>query len=242
MNPVIGISANVSPAGDERRSISRDAELYYLQEQYLKFVSAGGGVPVLLPPIDDLERVSAMVGHLDGLIVSGGVDVDPSLYGQPNTHSKGCDLRRDRFEMELIRQARLQGRAVLCICRGIQVLNIAFGGSLYQDIPTCLEGALHHHRWEEGKETFHQTRPTRKSALTELFGEEAFNTNSSHHQSVQVVGEGLVVLAEAPDGVVEAIGCPGDRCTLGIQWHPERMLDDPKQVELARWFVSRAII
>ncbi len=240
MSPVVGISANISLADDEKRSFSKGTELHYLQEHYIRFVEAGDGIPLLLPPLEDLDMIPALIQRLGGLIVSGGVDVDPSLYGEANTHSKGCDLRRDRFETALIREARRQDRAILCICRGIQVLNIALGGNLYQDIPTQIKGALRHHRWEDGKETLHQTRLTRKSVLTELFGQEEINTNSSHHQSVREVGEGLVVLAEAADGVVEAVECPEDRCTIGVQWHPERMLKDPKQVELARWFVNQA--
>jgi putative glutamine amidotransferase len=241
MKPIIGISANISPENDERRSFAKSAKLQYAPDGYCKFVEIGGGVPIIIPVMDDVTLAANMVRGLDGLIVSGGVDLNPEHYSESNTHSMGVDPVRDAFEIALINAARVEARAVLGICRGIQVLNVAFGGSLYQDVPTMIDGALQHHNWEAGKDAYHSILFTRISPLSEIFQSEEIQVNSSHHQSLKLIGKGLEVLAAAKDGVVEAVTCPSDRCTFGIQWHPERMLSDPKQVQLARWFVSQAV-
>jgi len=240
MKPVIGISANISPADDPNRTFSKGTKLHYIQEHYCQFVLIGDGVPVILPAIEDLDYVPDLISKLDGLIITGGVDVEPSLYNENNTHSLGCDILRDRYEIELIHAARRQARAVLGVCRGIQVLNVAFGGSLYQDIPSMIDGALIHHRFAEGKETFHNVLLTRHSILSEIFERDEIEVNSSHHQSVKELGKGLLPLAASQDGVIEAVHCPDDRCTYGVQWHPERILHDPKQADLARWFIRQA--
>ncbi len=241
MKPVIGISANLSLAGDERRSFAKSATLQYVPDDYCKYVEIGGGIPILIPILDDLGKAEALVERLDGLIITGGVDVDPSLYGEKNTKSIGVCLERDRFEIALINAARSQARALLGICRGIQVLNVAFGGSLYQDLPTEIENSLQHHDWDAARDAYHSILFTRPSPLSEVFESEEIQVNSSHHQSLKIVGRGLEILAAAKDGVIEAVCCPADRLTFGIQWHPERMLSDPKQAELAKWFVSQAV-
>ena len=240
MKPIIGITANTSPPNDDRRTISKKVELHYLQVNYMQYIEAGGGVPVLVPVFGDSELVPDVVHRLDGLLVTGGVDIDPSLYGEPNTHSKGCNINRDNIEIALVNEFRRQVKPLMGICRGIQVINVAFGGGLYQDIPTQLEGAQRHHRDEDGDEVFHQILLTRKSVLNDIFQSDELRVNSSHHQSVRDVGKGLTVIAAAKDGVIEAVQCPDDRCTIAIQWHPERMLNDELQVELARWFISQA--
>jgi len=241
MKPVIGVSASLSLAGDEKRSFAKSATLQYVPDHYCRFVELGGGLPILIPILEDVSRAAEIVEHLDGLIVTGGVDVDPSLYHEVNTRSMGVYLPRDNFEIALVNAARNQAKALLGICRGIQILNVAFGGSLYQDVPTQIENALTHHDWEAGKDAYHSILFTRQSPLSDLFASEEVQVNSSHHQSLKKVGKGLEILAAANDGVIEAVSCPADRFTYGVQWHPERMTSDVKQVELARWFISNAV-
>jgi len=241
MKPIIGITASLSLAGDERRTFAKSSTLQYVPDHYCKFIEAGGGLPVLIPILDDPVNAGKIVAHLDGLILTGGVDVDPSLYGEKNTKSMGVCVERDRFEIALLNSARQQARAVLGICRGIQIINVAFGGSLYQDIPTEIENVLQHNDWEAGKDAYHSILFTRQSPLTELFSSIELQVNSSHHQSLKKIGKGLEVLAAAKDGVIEAIHCPADRFTFGVQWHPERMPNDPLQTGLAKWFVSHSV-
>jgi len=238
LKPVIGISVNISPPDDDKRNFSKGVALNYLQDYYSRWVEAGGGAAVLLAPTKPVESAGIIIEHLDGIIISGGVDVDPQLYGEANTHSKGCDPDRDRFEIELVLEARRLGKAALGICRGIQIVNVAFGGTLVQDIPSQIPNPLHHHRIVEGEEMFHEMELVGDSFFTKVFGVTHNRVNSSHHQSVKEPGEGLRIVAKAGDGVVEAVVSTQDQCIGGIQWHPERMLDDIKQVELARWFVA----
>jgi len=241
MKPIIGITASVSPANDERRTFSKGTALHLLPEHYCHWVVAGGGIPVIIPILDDPDAAAEIVSRLDGLIISGGVDLDPGLYKEENTHSLGVSPARDRFEIALVRAARQEARALLGICRGIQILNVSFGGSLYQDIPTMIDGVLPHNDWEAGKDAYHSILLTRNSPLSELFAREEIEVNSSHHQSLKEIGKGLEVISAAKDGVIEAVTCPSDRFTFGVQWHPERMLNDPKQVEFAQWFVSHSV-
>jgi len=239
--PIIGVSVNVSPPGDKKRSFSVSVALQNIQQNYLDFVEIGGGTPVLLPVINDLDQVGTVVERLDGAIVIGGVDVDPALYGEDNTHSLGVDRKRDDFEIKLIHEARNRQLPILCICRGTQILNVALGGSLYQDIPTSFIDPLKHTRKPEDPETFHLTRLIKDSFLSEIFDTREFRVNSSHHQSVREPGDGLEIVSQAPDGIVEAVQHVSDRCTVGIQWHPERLLDEKDQVGISRWFVRKII-
>ena len=241
MKPIIGISLNTSPPDDSKRSFSKGVELQYIQLPYIKFVEAGGGAPLLLPNLTDLSVIPELVNRLDGLIIIGGVDVDPQLYGEKNTHSKGCDLTRDRMEIAMVKEARRQLKPLLGICRGLQVINTAFEGSLFQDLLEMIDCAQKHHREPDEPEVYHKILLVRRSFLNDIFEVDELNVNSSHHQSIAVVGKGLSILAAAQDGVIEAVECPDDRCTVAVQWHPERMLDDPKQIELAKWFVSKAV-
>jgi putative glutamine amidotransferase len=241
MKPVIGISASLSLAGDEKRSFAKSATLQYVPDHYCKFVEMGGGIPVMIPILDDPVKATDIVAHCDGIIVTGGVDVDPSLYNEKNSKSMGVYLPRDKFEIALVNAARQSAKSILGICRGIQILNVSFGGSLYQDIPTEIENVLQHHDWEAGKDAHHSILFTRQSPLSDLFQSEEIQVNSSHHQSLKKIGRGLEILAAAKDGVIEAVCCPSDRFTYGVQWHPERMMHDAKQVELAKWFISQAV-
>jgi len=241
MKPIIGISASLSLAGDEKRSFAKSATLQYVPDHYCKFVEMGGGIPVLIPILDDPGKAEEIVRHFDGIIITGGVDVDPSLYNEANTKSMGVHLPRDKFEIALVNAARQEAKSLLGICRGIQIINVAFNGSLYQDIPTEIENVLQHHDWEAARDAYHSVLFTRQSPLSDLFQTEEIQVNSSHHQSLKKVGRGLEILAAAKDGVIEAVCCPSDRFTYGVQWHPERKLQDPKQVEIAKWFVSQAV-
>jgi putative glutamine amidotransferase len=213
--------------------------LQHMQQSYLSFVEIGGGTPVMLPVISDLDQIGRIVERLDGLIIIGGGDVDPALYGEENTHSLGVNRSRDDFEIRLVYEARRRQLPMLCICRGIQILNVALGGSLYQDIPTSIEDALKHTRQPDDPETFHMTKLIGRSFLNDVFGADEFRVNSSHHQSVKEPGEGLRIVSQAPDGVVEAVQHVSDRCTVGVQWHPERLPDETGQVGIARWFVEQ---
>lgn len=237
MMPVIGVTSNVSPAGDKRRQITPKIELEYLQKYYFDFVRTGGGAPVLLTVASDEENIE-IVKRMDGILITGGVDIDPKAYSQENTKSEAINPARDSSEISLINAARNAGKPIFGICRGLQALNTAMGGSLIQHIPDTIEDFLKHTRKADEAEIFHPVQFTGNSPLIEIFGGSEGKVNSTHHQSVDKVGKGLEIIGKAPDGVVEAIHCPDDYCTLAVQWHPERMLDDTVMVNLAIWFVN----
>ena len=240
MKPLIGVSACVSFAHDPKRSFNVAAEIHYIQLHYMDFVRVGGGVPVIIPLLRDPADAVGYAAGLDGLVLTGGGDLDPALYGQENTHSQGVVSERDRSEIGLLTAFREAGKPILGVCRGIQVMAAALGGTLYQDVPTQIEGVLPHQLDANNKEQFHPVRFVGESFLTKIMGSEERRVNSSHHQAVNAPPPGFRVVAIAPDGVVEAIEHETDLNLVGVQWHPERMGYDQDQVELAKWFVTRA--
>ncbi len=156
-------------------------------------------------------------GDCDGLLLTGGADIDPAFYGQENHGSNGIDRGRDLLELELIRIFTESNRPILGICRGLQVLNVAFGGSLVQNIPTAA-----FHKWEESTgDKVHPVQTAESSFLIPLYGRE-FAVNSAHHQAVDSIAPGFSVSAKAADGVIEAIAAP-EKKIFAVQWHPERM-------------------
>ena len=172
---------------------------------YVRAVEAAGGVPVLSTDVRDAE-------NCDALLLPGGGDISPCCYGQKNVASVAMDPERDRYEMDLLRRFTEHRKPVLGICRGLQLINVFFGGSLHQDIPG--------HRSVEGIDRRHAAY-TERSFFSEVCGEKCI-VNSSHHQSIDRLGEGLKIVQRAPDGTVEAI-FHEELPVWAVQWHPERL-------------------
>ena len=211
MRPLVGITLG---DGDE-------PGLHAVREDYVRSVEQAGAVPVVLPPVRP-EDVPALLDRLDGVLLSGGVDVDPALYGQERHPKLGrVNRRRDDFELALTREALRRDQPVFAICRGHQVLNVASGGTLVQDIPSLIAGAVEHDGRGPRCRRSHRVEVTASSRLREILGEDAVSVNSLHHQAVDRIGEGLVMSARSEDGVVEGLEMPGRRFVLAVQWHPE---------------------
>jgi putative glutamine amidotransferase len=199
----------------------------FLPAVYFHGVTLAGGVAVLLPPQPvDADIAEGVIERLDGLVITGGKDIDPTRYGQqphPATDQPGPD--RDSWEFALLGAALNKNLPVLGICRGAQVLNVALGGTLHQHLPeVCGQGQSAHRL---GNAVF-ATLPVRTvpgTRLAALVGE-AVNAKCYHHQGIAELGRGLVVSAWDSDGVVEAVEVPGKNFTLAVQWHPEESLDD----------------
>lgn len=239
--PLIGITCCISFANDPKRSFNIATEIQYIQRHYLEMVWNGGGIPILLPLQENLEDSFRIAQRIDGIILTGGPeDVDPDLYNESNSNSHDVNPVRDASEIELMKQMRKLSKPVLGVCRGIQILNVAMGGANYQDIPSQVKSALPHPLDENKKEVFHNISFPTASILIDLFGNNEIRVNSSHHQSVKTPGVGLSVTAIASDGVIEAVQCFEDKCTVGVQWHPERMQYDEKMISLTNWFVEQA--
>lgn len=194
---------------------------------YVHCVADAGGLPLPLP-YPDPTLAAAYVAHLDGLVLTGGLDVDPLFYDQePRPELGRVDPARDRFELELVRSAHAAGLPLLAICKGVQVLNVAFGGSLLQDVYTAVPGVLRHEqknlRWDSHA---HHVDVVAGTRLAGIVGADRVLVNSDHHQAVDRVAGGFVVSARSDDGVVEGLEDPEHAWCLGVQWHPERMPDD----------------
>ncbi len=192
---------------------------------YLEAIRRAGGEPCVLDPEHGPARDA--LGQLDGLLFTGGKDIDPAFYGQPRHPATELGPRaRDEFELELARLAAARDLPHLGLCRGVQVINVAHGGTLVQDIASTVPGALAHDVRQTPITIAHDVWVTRGSRLWTILQErlgddDACAVNSRHHQSVGRVAEGFDVVATAPDGVIEAIERPAARFCLGVQWHPE---------------------
>lgn len=210
---------------------------------YRDGVTKAGGIPILLAPVAD-EAVPAILDRVDGLLLTGGGDVDPALYGsQPVKEMYGIDAKRDRFELALARDAQRRKMPVLAICRGIQILNVALGGTLIEDIPTEL-GSKNHAVVGDQVYVGHQgIRIDDSCGLAALLGTTELGVNSIHHQALRRVADGLHPVAWADDGVIEAIEADDpDWPLIGVQWHPEYLGavgDDPSH-RLFQAFVDHA--
>lgn len=217
--PLIGIGCDVAPVSNEELR-----ERTFLWATYLDAVVRAGGTPLLIPvQATDLERV---VDSLDGLILAGGDDLSPDTYGdEPRACGEILDPRRQRNDLALARLARVRSLPLLGICLGSQVMNVAAGGTLVQDIPSQVSGALEH-GGGPGRRKQHRVDVEAESILGRVVGTRSIEVNSGHHQSIREVGAGLRVVAMAPDGVIEAVEDSAQAFYLGVQWHPEEMLGE----------------
>jgi putative glutamine amidotransferase len=228
--PIIGISAGRIPVAG--RVIDGT------QREYGDRISDAGGVPVLLP-VQPTDPLASVLTVLDGLLFTGGGDVDPHRYGaEPAPESGGIDPERDHAEAFLLKQAANQGIPVLAVCRGLQILNVSRGGSLVQHLPRVTVEP--HLVIERRTEAVHSVRVDTASMLGRIVGKDRLETNSLHHQAIDRAGDGLVVVAWADDGTVEAVE-DRDNVILAVQWHPEQMPDRPEQVSLFTWLVEQAL-
>ena len=192
------------------------------------------------------EAPESVVGRVDGLLLTGGGDIDPALYGAAaHATFEAAEPGRDAFEIALVRAALAADKPVLAICRGMQVLSVAFGGDLVQDIPSEVNGALHHDVREPRYAIAHEVWVSPTSRLAALMKDdledgESCQVNSRHHQAVRHAGDGLEVTATAPDGVIEAVERPTARFCLGVQWHPENFWRTGEFRPLFEGFVDAA--
>jgi putative glutamine amidotransferase len=218
--PLIGISAY---------DFTGKPEGYYLPKSYVDGVRAAGGRPLILPPGGgDLELLFDVV---DGLILSGGGDVNPSLYGGASHDSiYHVSPHRDEFEIRLVELALERDFPMLCICRGLQVLNVALGGDLHAHLPDVFRGI--EHRDPERNPTRHSASVEGTSRLAEILGTTSLTVMSRHHQGANRVGRDLRAVAWAEDGAIEGLEHTRHRFCVAVQWHPEMSLDDPVQGRL----------
>lgn len=202
---------------------------FAMGKNYIRSLIACGAVPVMLPTGLDMQSVREMYERADGVLFSGGSDIDPVYFGEerhPETY--GIDAERDLVEVTLTRWAMQDDKPAFSICRGIQVVNVALGGTLIQDIPTQWQAAstLEHRGHKIGAardEVLHAVCVEPNCRLASIIGAGDVGTNSFHHQAVGRVGDGLIITSRAPDGIIESVEAPDKRWFVGVQWHPEEM-------------------
>ena len=211
-------------------------------QPFVECVVRAGCAAVLLPPVDDRRAVRAMVDAVDALLLSGGGDVAAVEFGaEPHPNIRAVDPPRDRMELEATRLAARRGMPILAICRGIQVLNIALGGDIIQDIAAEVEKPVQHWAAELAPGLCHSIDIDQSSLLASLIGGPRVTVSSYHHQAVGRVAKGLRIVARAADGVVEALEASDGRPILGVQFHPEENAwAYPQFQAVFDWFARRA--
>ncbi|HEY8424904.1 MAG TPA: gamma-glutamyl-gamma-aminobutyrate hydrolase family protein [Limnochordales bacterium] len=232
--PLIGIVS-----GQERDG---EAARLALPRAYVSAVEKAGGAPLVIPLVEDSRLAESYLDVLDGLLLAGGGDVDPAHFGEdPSPHLGSVDPERDAVELALARRALELDLPILGICRGMQVLNVAAGGSLYQDIGTQVPHAIQHRQSAPRWYPLHEVRLEPESLVGRIFQVESVRVNSFHHQAVRTVAPSFRVAAKSRDAVIEAVESRAHAFAVGVQWHPECMVERyPVQRLLFAAFVKAA--
>lgn len=218
--PVIGITCNKIRKTEDRPH--QDGQ----NVTYIQALAQSGAAPLMVPNLQD-DHLRTVYDLCAGLLLAGGGDIEPHHYGEERRQAiKGVSRSRDRAELALTRWAIAEGKPLLAICRGMQVLNVALGGSLYQDIASQVPGS-NRHDWHGGysrQHTPHSVALTSDSFLTRLLGTTSLMVNSLHHQAVKGVAPNVVVVGRSPDGIVEAVEVSEHPFVIAVQWHPEELV------------------
>ncbi len=221
--PVIGITGCA-----DQSARPPNVSLFSISQTYVHAVELGGGAPIIIPPHLEEMELRAIFEHIDGLLLSGGGDIRPSFFGEQDSGLLWLvDEQRDRSELALARWALAEELPLLAICRGHQVLNVAAGGTLIQDISTHIPGALNHSSvaGRPKSSVAHTVEVKAGSRLAALVEAGDLGVNSAHHQALKAIGDGLTVTAHASDGVIEGVELDGHPFCVGVQWHPEVMVE-----------------
>jgi putative glutamine amidotransferase len=237
--PVIGLTPDVASAEEEAAGAPR----YELKLQYVEGILKAGGLPLLLPFSEDSSVVRAYLERVQGLVVTGGAfDIPPGYYNETPREGLGpLKPERTAFETLALRLALERELPILGICGGMQLLNVHFGGTLHQDISRELPEALVHEQKHESTQPQHPVEVKDGTHLSDAVGKGALMVNSTHHQAVNALGEGLRVSAVAPDGVIEAIESTKHPFVLGVQWHPEALVGSvPVHLGILKHFIRQA--
>ncbi|MBQ8392914.1 MAG: gamma-glutamyl-gamma-aminobutyrate hydrolase family protein [Clostridia bacterium] len=225
MKPIIGLTPSVQEDG----SVS-------LLEAYSRAIEQAGGIPILLPYVKNSDTLDGYTDICDGFFFTGGVDVSPELYGEDKRKTCGnTQPLRDEMELYILEKALQLDKPILAVCRGVQILNVALGGSLYQDIPTEIKTDINHVQKESRFEPSHSVTIYKNTPLEQLIGKGEMIANSFHHQAIKALGNDLSVMAKADDGIIEAVYMEDKKYIRGYQWHPERLCftnDDNKKIFL----------
>jgi putative glutamine amidotransferase len=235
MKPLIGITTNQSKSVYGHPTVM-------LMQSYINAVMQAGGVPVLIPSLISEDGWDVVYSHLDGILFSGGGDIGLEYSpGEPHPRIDDVELERDSIELKMVRAAASDGKPILGICRGCQVMNVALGGTLYTHILDQLPNALDH-SYPGNMRTLlvHEVKIEEGTQFAEIFSDPIIKVNSLHHQGLKEIAPSLRVAGHAPDGLVEAVEIPDHPFGLAVQWHPEWLMDQEGTRNLFRNFVQAA--
>jgi putative glutamine amidotransferase len=228
---IIGITANI-----------KNENLLTVGQDNISSITKADGVPIVLPNLTDEASIKQLVASIDGLLVTGGGDIDPTLFGEePHPELGEICPDRDQFELLMIKECLKLDKPILAICRGCQILNIAAGGDMFQDIyAQCDQELLQHYQKAPRTHTSHYIEVTKQSFFQQIVQATQFKVNSFHHQAVRRIAEGFEVCAVSSDGIIEAFESKNHRFVLATQWHPENLLlkDDVYSLKLFKAFVD----
>ncbi len=248
MKPLIGITSYFVSSDELGNSSKRvrgtsGQDLAISTMDYARGIEKGGGLPLNIPVIKSEEYMDEIVDRCDGFLFSGGLDISPSYYDAlPDSNCGKVVPERDEFELKLLEKAIKTNKPILGICRGIQLINVYYNGTLKQDIDDHRDGLNHHYltkfpRWYKA----HEVEIEENSHLEKIFSDKIIMTNSLHHQSLERVGKGLTVVAKASDGIVEGVEDKDKNFLLGVQWHPEMMYyKHEEQLKVFEYFIKKA--
>lgn len=216
-------------------------EYSILDKGYTDAILQAGAIPIILPITNNMEVIKSYIDLVDGIILSGGHDVTPAIYNQePHKLLEKTSKRRDLFEINLLSEACNKNKPVLGICRGLQLINVSFGGSLYQDLSLANEEKINHIQECKYDNVWHSVKLS--SILKDVIGNEYYEVNSFHHQIIDKLAPGFEVIAIANDNTKEAIYYENENLfILATQWHPEMMLKDEGSINLFRYFVNKIL-
>lgn len=237
MKPIIGILSNITMPEENDGST---VEKIFVNSSYVNAITKSGGVPIIIPVNTSRENIRKQVELCDGILISGGIDVNPMLYNEEPLRKMGTfnpDI--DEFDIIAIKISLEYKKPILGICRGIQVLNVALGGTLYQDLE-LVDGSYIKHM-QQTKKYFgtHSVKIKENSILENIMGKETL-VNSYHHQCIKEVAKDLEAIAFSKDGIIEAVQMKDEKFVLGVEWHPELMIDsDEKMFNLFKYFINQ---
>lgn len=242
LKPLIGICTNYSTEQSIGQATGlglQEQEWHLLADDYISVIEKAGGIPVILPLTESNETRKQLLGKLDGILFTGGSDIDPQQYGELPRYGLGSIApQRDQHEIELAKMALYETTLpILGVCRGMQLLNVVSGGTLYQDLKRDKPEGINHLILASPK--YHPVHPvtmTPSSKFHQIFNAETIGVNSYHHQAIKEIGKGFEATMLAPDGIIEGIELEGERFVCAVQWHPEMMVDH--MPEIAPLFTS----
>lgn len=240
MKPIIGITSSLTMKKEPFLSVDEEQKVNQLSDTCIKAVENAGGIPIIIPLLADIENVKILLEGLNGVLLSGGGDISPNEYNQqPSDTLKSVNPFRDRQEIEIVNHIiNYNNKPLLGICRGMQIINVALGGDLYQDLES--EG-FRRHLLNKNPRNYktHNVNLHEKSFLSEIFNKNKIGVNSFHHQAVKNLGRYLKAIAFSEDNVIEAVEYIDEyRFILGVQWHPEEMFDEEGQQNIFRKFID----